>query len=63
MAPVILHFPTVLGAVVPTYNSTGVSGSLVSRRKHCLELILGRIFVRGTILRHRRRQKGVIRRK
>src|SRR5467141_2175032 len=24
----ILHFPTVLGAVVPTYNTSGVSGAL-----------------------------------
>jgi len=27
----ILHFPTVLGAVVPVYNITGVSSDLISR--------------------------------
>ncbi len=39
----ILHFPTVLGAVVPTYNITGVSGSLNFTPEALAGIFLGKI--------------------
>lgn len=39
----ILHFPTVLGAVVPTYNVPGVSGSLNFTPEALAGIYLGRI--------------------
>jgi phosphate transport system substrate-binding protein len=39
----ILHFPTVLGAVVPTYNIAGVSGELNFTQKALAGIYLGRI--------------------
>jgi phosphate transport system substrate-binding protein len=39
----ILHFPTVLGAVVPTYNIAGVSGELNFTQKSLAGIYLGTI--------------------
>jgi phosphate transport system substrate-binding protein len=39
----ILHFPTVLGAVVPTYNIAGVSGDLNFTQKALAGIFLGTI--------------------
>ena len=39
----ILHFPTVLGAVVPTYNIPGVSGELNFTQKALAGIYLGKI--------------------
>src|SRR6202162_3990700 len=39
----ILHFPTVLGAVVPTYNIAGVSGELNFTQKALAGIYLGTI--------------------
>jgi phosphate transport system substrate-binding protein len=39
----ILHFPTVLGAVVPTYNVAGVSGDLNFTQKALAGIYLGQI--------------------
>jgi phosphate transport system substrate-binding protein len=39
----ILHFPTVLGAVVPTYNISGVSGALNFTPEALSGIFLGRI--------------------
>jgi phosphate transport system substrate-binding protein len=39
----ILHFPTVLGAVVPTYNVAGVSGELNFTQKALAGIFLGSI--------------------
>src|SRR6202034_1313514 len=39
----ILHFPTVLGAVVPTYNIAGVSGELNFTQKALTGIYLGTI--------------------
>lgn len=39
----ILHFPTVLGAVVPTYNIPGVSGDLSFTQKALAGIYLGQI--------------------
>jgi phosphate transport system substrate-binding protein len=39
----ILHFPTVLGAVVPTYNVPGVSGELVFTQKALAGIYLGQV--------------------
>ena len=39
----ILHFPTVLGAVVPTYNISGVSQELKFTPKALAEIFLGKI--------------------
>src|SRR5271170_2944177 len=39
----ILHFPTVLGAVVPTYNIAGVSGDLNFTQKALSGIYLGTI--------------------
>lgn len=39
----ILHFPTVLGAVVPTYNIPGVSGDLNFTQKALAGIYLGQI--------------------
>jgi phosphate transport system substrate-binding protein len=39
----ILHFPTVLGAVVPTYNVAGVSGDLNFTQKALAGVYLGQI--------------------
>jgi phosphate transport system substrate-binding protein len=39
----ILHFPTVLGAVVPTYNIAGVSGELNFTQKAIAGIFLGTI--------------------
>ena len=39
----ILHFPTVLGAVVPTYNVPGVSGDLNFTQKALAGIYLGQI--------------------
>ena len=39
----ILHFPTVLGAVVPTYNIPGVSGDLNFTQKAMSGIYLGQI--------------------
>ena len=39
----ILHFPTVLGAVVPTYNISGVSGDLNFTQKAIAGIYLGSI--------------------
>src|ERR1700677_1265123 len=39
----ILHFPTVLGAVVPTYNIAGVSGELNFTQKALAGIYLGSI--------------------
>jgi phosphate transport system substrate-binding protein len=39
----ILHFPTVLGAVVPTYNIAGVSGELNFTQKALAGIFLGTI--------------------
>ncbi|MGD1211950.1 MAG: phosphate ABC transporter substrate-binding protein PstS [Candidatus Acidiferrales bacterium] len=39
----ILHFPTVLGAVVPTYNIPGVSGELNFTQKAMAAIYLGQI--------------------
>jgi len=39
----ILHFPTVLGAVVPTYNISGVSGELNFTQKALAGIYLGTI--------------------
>src|SRR3974390_405417 len=39
----ILHFPTVLGAVVPTYNLSGVSGSLNFTPEALAGIFLGKI--------------------
>lgn len=39
----ILHFPTVLGAVVPTYNVPGVSGDLSFSQKALAGIFLGTI--------------------
>jgi phosphate transport system substrate-binding protein len=39
----ILHFPTVLGAVVPTYNIVGVSGELNFTQKSLAGIYLGTI--------------------
>ena len=39
----ILHFPTVLGAVVPTYNITGVTGDLNFTQKALAGIYLGSI--------------------
>jgi phosphate transport system substrate-binding protein len=39
----ILHFPTVLGAVVPSYNVTGVTGSLKFTQKALAGIYLGTI--------------------
>jgi phosphate transport system substrate-binding protein len=39
----ILHFPTVLGAVVPTYNIAGVSGDLSFTQKALAGIYLGTI--------------------
>src|ERR1700677_2030401 len=39
----ILHFPTVLGAVVPTYNVSGVSGELNFTQKALAGIYLGQI--------------------
>ncbi|MGD0955210.1 MAG: phosphate ABC transporter substrate-binding protein PstS [Candidatus Acidiferrales bacterium] len=39
----ILHFPTVLGAVVPTYNIPGVSGELNFTQKAIAGIYLGQI--------------------
>src|SRR3984893_4090908 len=39
----ILHFPTVLGAVVPTYNIAGVGGELNFTQKALAEIFLGTI--------------------
>jgi phosphate transport system substrate-binding protein len=39
----ILHFPTVLGAVVPTYNIAGVSGDLNFTQKALAGIYLGTI--------------------
>src|SRR5271155_1330839 len=39
----ILHFPTVLGAVVPTYNVAGVSGDLNFTQKALSGIYLGTI--------------------
>ncbi len=39
----ILHFPTVLGAVVPTYNVAGVSGSLNFTAEALVGIYLGKI--------------------
>src|ERR1700730_15635556 len=39
----ILHFPTVLGAVVPTYNIAGISGELNFTQKALAEIFLGTI--------------------
>jgi phosphate transport system substrate-binding protein len=39
----ILHFPTVLGAVVPTYNITGVTGELNFTQKALAGIYLGTI--------------------
>jgi phosphate transport system substrate-binding protein len=39
----ILHFPTVLGAVVPTYNIAGVSGTLKFTQKALAGIFLGTI--------------------
>src|SRR2546427_10053906 len=39
----ILHFPTVLGAVVPTYNIAGVSASLNFTPQALAGIFLGRI--------------------
>src|ERR1700689_443800 len=39
----ILHFPTVLGAVVPTYNIAGVSGDLNFTQKALAGIYLGSI--------------------
>src|ERR1700690_2609100 len=39
----ILHFPTVLGAVVPTYNIVGVSGELNFTQKALAGIYLGTI--------------------
>src|ERR1700684_467490 len=39
----ILHFPTVLGAVVPTYNVAGVSGELNFTQKALAGIYLGTI--------------------
>src|ERR1700691_6089151 len=39
----VLHFPTVLGAVVPTYNVSGVSGDLNFTQKALAGIYLGTI--------------------
>ena len=39
----ILHFPTVLGAVVPTYNITGVPGSLDFTGQLLADIFLGKV--------------------
>jgi len=39
----VLHFPTVLGAVVPTYNVSGVSGDLNFTQKALAGIYLGQI--------------------
>src|ERR1700733_7940058 len=39
----VLHFPTVLGAVVPTYNVAGVSGDLNFTQKAIAGIYLGTI--------------------
>jgi phosphate transport system substrate-binding protein len=39
----ILHFPTVLGAVVPTYNVPGVTGSLIFTPEALAGIYLGKI--------------------
>jgi phosphate transport system substrate-binding protein len=39
----ILHFPTVLGAVVPTYNVSGVSGDLNFTQKALAGIYMGQI--------------------
>jgi phosphate transport system substrate-binding protein len=39
----ILHFPTVLGAVVPTYNIPGVNASLKFTQKSIADIYLGKI--------------------
>lgn len=39
----ILHFPTVIGAVVPTYNISGVSGELNFTQKALVGIYLGTI--------------------
>src|SRR5580692_7054949 len=39
----VLHFPTVLGAVVPTYNVSGVSGDLNFTQKAIAGIYLGTI--------------------
>src|SRR5271168_947630 len=39
----ILHFPTVLGAVVPTYNVTGITGDLNFTQKALAGIYLGTI--------------------
>jgi len=39
----VLHFPTVLGAVVPTYNIAGVSGELNFTQKALAGIYLGTI--------------------
>ena len=46
----ILHFPTVLGAVVPTYNISGVTGDLNFTQKALAGIYLGRSRS-GTILK------------
>src|ERR1700693_2400752 len=39
----ILHFPTVLGGVVPIYNLPGVSGELKFTGKVIADMVLGKI--------------------
>src|ERR1700732_711223 len=39
----VLHFPTVLGAVVPTYNITGVTGELNFTQKALAGIFMGTI--------------------
>src|SRR5262249_9457964 len=39
----ILHFPTVLGAAVPTYNVTGVSGALNFTPEALAGIFLGKV--------------------
>ncbi len=39
----ILHFPTVMGAVVPTYNIPGISGDLNFTAKVLADIFLGKI--------------------
>src|SRR5580658_45713 len=39
----ILHFPTVLGAVVPTYNIAGITGELNFTQKAVAGIFMGKI--------------------